>query len=118
MVAIGQVILQYSLRTYCDPQVRYCLLFVLFILCACAGADAGVRKGGRGGPGNCNRVSTKKWRFRAHMRDIFPLFMKFGGPPKGGGGGGGSPPPPGSAPDVPTPSLTASNRSIQCSCPT
>ena len=35
---------------------------------------------------------------RAHARDVFPLFMKFGGPPKGGGPDPQDPPPPGSAP--------------------
>ena len=36
----------------------------------------------------------------AHARDVFSLFMKFGGPPskKKGGGGGVPDPPPGSAP--------------------
>ena len=45
--------------------------------------------GGGGGSGNC----TKMGHFRVHMRDVFSLFMEFGGPPKGGGD-----PPPGSTP--------------------
>ena len=41
-----------------------------------------IQEFGKGGPGNC----TKTWRIRLHARDIFPPFMKFGGPPKRGGG--------------------------------
>ena len=43
-------------------------------------------------------------RFHAHTRDVFPTFMKFGGPPKEGGGGvltPRTPPPLGSAPESP-----------------
>ena len=33
------------------------------------------------------------WRFRAHTRDVFSLFMKFGVPQKGGGPDPQDPPP-------------------------
>ena len=38
------------------------------------------------------------WPIRASVHDIFPLFMKFGGPPKGGVVLGVRTPPSGSAP--------------------
>ena len=75
--------------------VRVCLFEGSYLLPkyhprSLAVGDTGFQKGG-GGPGNC----TKMQRFRAHKRNVFPLFMKVGGPPKGGrqrwgGGGGGS----------------------------
>ena len=34
-------------------------------------------------------LSIKMRRFRAHMHNMFSLFMKIGGSPKGAGGGGG-----------------------------
>ena len=45
-------------------------------------------------------MSTKTGHIRSHARNVFSVFMKFGGPPKGKGGGGQdrTPPPPGSVP--------------------
>ena len=56
---------------------------------ACSGADTGFQKGG----GVCAtvRLSTEMWPIHAHVRDVFSLLMKFGGPRKRGGGS--SPPP-------------------------
>ena len=48
-----------------------------------AGADTGFQKGGEG---SGLLLSTKTWHFHVHMRNVFSLFMKFGGPRKGGGG--------------------------------
>ena len=41
---------------------------------AISGADTGFRKG----------ENTKTRAICARARNVFPLFMKFGGPPKGG----------------------------------
>ena len=53
------------------------------------GADTGFRKGG--GLRNCKVLKCGPF---AHARDVFSLFMKFGGPPKGGGGADPQDPPP------------------------
>ena len=48
----------------------------------------GYRISERGGGGGVRvTVSTKMQAIRAHVRDVFSLFMKFGGPQKNEGGG-------------------------------